>query len=310
MSLEGMTNQPGPINDKTVLHMDSRNGSEIKRKRFGHETQNFSFNEGYFAKIADKQEVIMYDLFYNKCKGIVKPYLLPKCLGTGYFNEGNTALKSGDPIEVMFTSKMTSEPRDGHPAMIFQADLTHGYEKPCLVDFKIGLRSWRVGSSQKKSTRRRNKLYTEPTRTLKYHIRAAMWYGSSDEKFYQHDELCYVERNFGFFCTKEELDVFMHEFFKYPQQIPTYRKKLEELATAFQKFHDTIGLRIYSGSVVVVYDAAHPEKFDLRFLDFAKGFYHIEEIARKFGEPLDACEDYVVEGLRNLSNELGKLLEQ
>lgn len=297
------------INDKTILHMDSRTGSDIKRKRFGHETQNFSFTEGYFAKIADPQEVLMYDLFTNKCGDILKPNLLPKCIGTGYFGKINTALKSGDPIEINFTPKMTSEPLNGQPAMIFQADLTHGYEKPCLVDFKIGLRSWRVGSSQKKATRRHEKLYKEPTQSLCYHVRAAIWHGGNSERYYQHDDLCYVERNFGFFCTKEELDGFMRDFFKYPQQIPTFRRKLEELATAFQKLHDTIGLRIYSGSVVVVYDAAHPEKFDLRFLDFAKGFIHIEDIAAQYGEPLEQCEDYVVDGLRNLSRELGRLLE-
>ena len=235
---------------------------------------------------------------------------MPKCLGTGYFTEGNTVLRAGDPIEVKFSPKMTSEPLDGQPAMIFQADMTHGYEKPCLVDFKIGLRSWRCGSSQKKATRRHEKLYREPTQTLCYHVRAAIWHGTNDERYWKHDDLCYVERNFGFFCTKDELDNFMKEFFKYPQQIPTFRRKLEDLATAFQKLHDNMGLRIYSGSVVVVYDAAHPEKYDLRFLDFAKGFIHIEDIAAETGEPLEQCEDYVCTGLRNLSKELGKLLEQ
>lgn len=301
---------PQLVNDSTVLHMDSRTGSDIKRSRFGHEAKNFSFREGFFAKIADPQEVQMYDIFTNKYSDVVKPYLLPKCLGTGYFREGNTTLKSNDSIEVKFTPHLTSESRDGQPAMIFQADMTHGYEKPCLVDFKIGLRSWRVGSSQKKATRRHEKLYHEPTQTLCYHVRAAIWHGSSDEKYWQHDDLCYVERNFGFHCTKEELDSFMKEFFRYPQQIPLYRKKLEELANAFQKLHDEIGLRIYSGSIVVVYDAAHPEKCDLRFLDFAKAFVNIEDIAKEFGEPLEQCEDYVCTGLRNLSFELGRLIQE
>ena len=58
--------------------------------------------------------------------------------------------------------------------------------------------------------------------------------------------------------------------------------------------------RMFSTSVLVVYDDAHPERVECRLLDFAKTYFDIKKRAAECHESVEDCEDGVIPALSNL----------
>jgi hypothetical protein len=87
-------------------------------------------------------------------------------------------------------------------------------------------------------------------------------------------------------------------------------EKLERLKVAVCDLRETFDTRFYSSSVVVVYDSADSEKYDLRMLDFEKSYVCVAKLAKEVNEPIEKCEDHVAEAIENIKAMLVELLEE
>jgi hypothetical protein len=82
--------------------------------------------------------------------------------------------------------------------------------------------------------------------------------------------------------------------------IPFFVKRLMALREALSRLRNECNARMYSSSVLLVYDNDNVEKMECRILDFAKTYLDITQVATTFQERLEDCEDDVVPAITNL----------
>jgi 1D-myo-inositol-tetrakisphosphate 5-kinase/inositol-polyphosphate multikinase len=293
---------PLSYSEKLHLHEVQGNSTDLRAVIFGHPHSIMTFTEGFLAKTAGPGESKFYEAYQTELSEVLAPDLVPHVMGLVF--------PTGDPNYFDLQRGMKLRPDEGRAPMILQRDITAGYSRPAIIDFKVGNRSWRIGASSRKASRRAAKIAAGPCAGLYFRVRAAMWYSRSP-KFDKvpGTSVCYVSRKFGNGCKMNELHEMFADFFRLRSALPFFIEKLERLKTALKKLRDFYGTRFYSSSVVVAYDDADPEICDLRMLDFEKSYLDAEQVARKYSEPIEDCEDHVAEAVENLQIILIDLLE-
>lgn len=290
------------------LKVDNRMSSEMRRKIFGHPAALIPFSDGYFGKTADIREVQFYNALKSTFSKEISTEHFPTVYATAYSSEEDqTPVRPGQTMLLDCVPIITKDKLGSKMPIELQADFAYGYNHPAIVDFKMGLRTWRIGASAKKARRRASRLYREPTRSLKFHVRAAMWKAPDPENWKKEGTVSFTDRDFGRNYSMAELDSFFRSFFKGPQQAIILCDKLQKMHDDILKLHDDYGVRFYSGSVCIVYDEDDPTHCDVKFLDFVKTYIHVEQEAEVQGETLKSVEDFVCEGIMNLRQKIAEL---
>jgi hypothetical protein len=184
-----------------------------------------------------------------------------------------------------------------------------GFAQPAIIDFKLGDRSWMIGDPASTAARRAGKMAGGLCPRLYFRVRAALWRGESPAfERLAGTSVSFVSRVFGNTCTIEQLRLVFQDFFRFHGMVTTFIEKLERLKTAVCDLRAAFDTRFYSSSVVVVYDSANPERYDLRMLDFEKSYMYTTKVAQEFNEPIEKCEDHVAEAIENIRAMLVELL--
>ncbi|OHS95593.1 Inositol polyphosphate kinase family protein [Tritrichomonas foetus] len=298
-----------------TLHRDKRAGTNLRDKVFGHPNSIISFREGLLAKKLGEGELKFYSFYRKQLNQVLPQELIPEVLGVCYITEDAKGQTSFD-----FTPSLKIKDKT-RPPMLLQKDIAAGYVKPAILDLKIGIRTWMFGDSKEVAKRRSKKMMEGTCSVTNFRVRAAMWY-SKNEKYLKYENmnsrndnlnanvandinnlsegLSIVTRNFGNKCTMDELINFFKDFMKYKTTISAFIKKLDMLREALIKLRNNFGVRLYSSSILIVYDEANPEKLDLRVLDFEKSYLDVEKVAEQFNESLEECEDGIIDAVTNL----------
>lgn len=305
------------INGYYVLHIDPRPGTELRGDVFGHPDSILSFREGYLAKNVGAGELSFYTEYRKNLNEVFANDLLPTVYGLIYIKSIKSHQDGSHEVHFYFDHDLTindNNLKDNEKrfprAMLLQKDVTAGYQKPAIVDLKLGIRSWRIGASHKKAERRTLKMQKGVCHLTKFRIRAAMWYHDGDQekndnilngKYTKDGELTVANRYFGNTCTMDELRLFFTDFLKVKASRQQLIQKLRRLSQALTVLHDKFGVRFYSSSLLMVYDDTNPSKFDVRILDFEKTYVNVEKICSEFHEPLEDAEDGVAEAVENVA---------
>lgn len=282
--------------DKILLHNDQRPGTDLRGRVFGHPDSILTFREGLLAKTLGNGEKTFYEAYRRELHQILSPSLVPEILGIVFRNpEMDTELQTGFD----FQRSLKVKPGEERTPMLLERDVAAGYARPAILDLKVGIRSWRIGASEKKAKRRSAKMAGGVCAVTNFRVRAGMWY-SDNPKWEKDEGLSIVTRDFGNHCTMEELQELFRDFFKYHEMIPSFVEKLEQLRDQLSRLRDVHHVRFYSSSVLIVYDETNPEKMELRMLDFEKSYVGVDKVAEKFHEPIENCEDGVIEAVENI----------
>ncbi|OHT15727.1 Inositol polyphosphate kinase family protein [Tritrichomonas foetus] len=298
--------------NRLTLHLDTRPGMQLRGRVFGHPDSILSFSEGLFAKNLGSGEDKFYQMYRKQLHEFLSQDLIPIIYGVVFVNTGknkninnvnnknNENNDDDNVISLDFQPSLIVEEGESRTPMLLEKDIAAGYEKPAMLDLKLGIRSWRIGASKKKAARRSAKMQSGSCKFTNFRIRAAMWY-SNNENYPKDEDLTVVSRKFGNECTLEELKEFFKDFFKCKEILPKMIEKLNSLKKSLTVLKNDFGVRFYSSSLVVVYDEVNPMKFDLRMLDFEKSYIGIENECEKFNEPLVNAEDGVIEAVNSVS---------
>ena len=282
--------------DKLLLHNDQRAGTDLRGRVFGHPDSILTFREGLLAKTLGDGEKRFYEAYRRELNQILAPDLVPEILGIVFRNpELDTESQTGFDFQRSLKLKIG----ETRTPMLLERDIAAGYARPAILDLKVGIRSWRIGASEKKAKRRSQKMANGVCAVTNFRVRAGMWY-SDNPKWEKDEGLSIVTRDFGNHCTMDELYELFRDFFKYREMIPVYVKKLERLKEQLEHLRDVHHVRFYSSSVLIVYDEKNPERLELRMLDFEKSYIGVDEVAKQFHESLENCEDGVIEAVENI----------
>ena len=86
----------------------------------------------------------------------------------------------------------------------------------------------------------------------------------------------------------------------YDEVMEVVIKRLHEMKRALVRLRAEADARLFSTSVLIVYDDAHRDRVECRLLDFAKTYFDIARRAQQCHETVEDCEDGVVSALANL----------
>jgi hypothetical protein len=141
-------------------------------------------------------------------------------------------------------------------------DLAHGLQRPAIADLKMGLRQRSVrNASPEKISRARLKAAQTTSHLFGFRLCGVAFWETPDRRNFQDK---YQGRSLdaaGVFST------FRRFFHSNHKLIGNFVDKLRALAAAISELP---GLRFWSGSLLLVYDAEDPEIFTLKMIDFAQ----------------------------------------
>ena len=280
-----------------TLHKDQRSGTNLRDKIFGHANSVLSFREGLFAKLLGEGELKFYSLYRKQLKNYLPQDLIPEILGVSYILDNDN-----DSVSLEYTSSLKSIDKFRKP-MLLQKDIIAFYNKPAILDLKIGIRTWTFNDSKDVAERRFKKMNGGICSKTNFRVRAAMWYSQNPQKnpkYQKEGQLSVVTRKFGNKCSMDELIDFFRDFMKYKILISSFVKKLNTLKESLIILRNQFGMRLYSSSILIVYDDSNPERFDLRVLDFEKSYHNVEKVAEKYHESLEDCEDGIIDAVSHL----------
>lgn len=283
-----------------LCHVEDSQISKLRGELFGHNDSIVIFKEGILAKKSKEQEVNFYQRFNNRCiNGIIPNF-------RGVFDLEKT-------VEDGYILKYRGTYEGNDSSYVILDDILSGYMKPAVLDIKLGKRTWEVGAGKEKVLRHKEKCSRATTAEKGFRIRAAFWY-SDDSKSWKSCEMdkavSVVDRNYGKSCSVDDMLSFFNDFFKYKDQIPVIIDKLRYICDFVESIRRDQGLRMYSSSVLVVYDELNPEKFDCRLLDFEKTYFNVGFEACPMSESLEDLEDHVVFSIKSLINVFKSLKDQ
>ncbi|KAK8891971.1 hypothetical protein M9Y10_029193 [Tritrichomonas musculus] len=290
-----------------TLHRDKRAGLNLRNRVFGHSDSIISFREGYIAKILGEGESKFYSKYKKQLHKCLPKEFVPEILGACFITCDNQN-KGSDDFQIMYKNSVKIPKMSNSPVYLLQKDIVAGYEKPAILDLKIGIRTWKFGDPQEVGQRRSKKMMAGSCAQTNFRVRAAMWYNAhfntENDHLYNYDNngITFVTRKFGNSCSMNQLMNFFKDFFKYRNNISLFIEKVKTLKESLMILRDTFGMRLYSSSILVVYDDKNPDKLDLRILDFEKSYFNIEKVAAQYDEPLSQCEDRIIEALENFQN--------
>jgi 1D-myo-inositol-tetrakisphosphate 5-kinase/inositol-polyphosphate multikinase len=289
-----------------VVHFDMTPASALRARIFGHSGVIIPFKEGIIAK---KCRILRELQFYLDYAGwihdILPSDLVPTVEG---ISESITDLSPGASNEVKISLKRPiSVPNFKVAPYLILRDIAHGFQQPAVLDIKLGSRTWEFGTAPEKVRRMKGKCRDCPTAAFRFRIRAAMWHSPNPSKWAMDDGVNYVTRDFGNNCSVEELMEFLADFLHDPQLIPFFVKRLSDLKSALVRLRNERNARLFSSSVLFVYDEADPEKRECRILDFAKVYMDVDAVAERYNESLEDYEDDVIPAVSNLKKILSNM---
>jgi hypothetical protein len=181
----------------------------------------------------------------------------------------------------------------GGEKWILLEDLTKGMRSPCIADLKLGTRSFEVDAPLQKQERQIT--HTEGTTTRTHAVRlidvairkdgdVVRRWNRWEGRQIGADELRNILQTFVNGRTKEFLD-----------GVETLRRKLTET------YEKTPNLRLYSASVLAVYDGDSPQPpLRVSLIDFAHAYI---DVGKEGGDPNDQdFDDNALKGLKSLIN--------
>jgi len=160
---------------------------------------------------------------------------------------------------------------DGTKYIIIE-DLTHNFKKPCILDVKIGKQSFGEDASPEKREGMEKKDKESTTFSLGMRITAMKVYQSTNGDYIK------TGKKEGQKVTEETFSEALSQYFKNGK---SFRKNLiphflERLAKVQQWAENQGELRLYSSSVLLIYDGEEDEnevpRVEIRIIDFAHAF--------------------------------------
>ncbi|EAY11027.1 inositol hexakisphosphate kinase [Trichomonas vaginalis G3] len=179
---------------------------------------------------------------------------------------------------------------DGHEYLLIE-DLTAGMTSPCIADLKLGTRSFEIGVSESKVRKQMQNM--SKSTTPKYAVRIIDVSMRKDGNLVNH-----WDRNFG---KKAPIQSFIDTMNKF---IPVNRKqefldKVEDVITKLTQTKEIYpGSRLYSASLLVVYDGDQDLPIRVALIDFAHAYSDITQCSGKMDS--EEFEDNTILGLRNI----------
>lgn len=208
--------------------------------------------------------------FYNELRSERFRYLLPftaRCYGEVDVEGASSSDSSqaGTPASAKQFSKY-----------VMLEDLAHGLEKPCILDIKMGVmqRSLR-NTSEEKLARARAKSLATTSHLLGLRICGVVYHDPvTDERIYRNK---YEGRSLDVLGTYRAFLSFFESVAS-----PDSRKTLilifvEKLSRLRDVVAKLTGVRFWSGSLLLVYDAASPQTATLKMIDFAQSAILLED---------------------------------
>lgn len=306
MTEEPRLPQRMPSVQEFIFHVDETPLTSLRSRIFGHQGGIIPLREGVIAKKCRIMDELQFYLNYaGWIHDILPADLVPTVEGIAT-DLSEVGQKSGT-VHVCMRRRGSLGCIKATPYLILR-DLANGFTKPAVLDIKLGTRTWAFGADKEKVERMKAKCRNCPTASSKsFRIRAAMWYSKNPEKWPMQDDVNYVTREFGNTCTEDQLWDFLSDFFHFKSHMHFFTEKLQKLRDAIYRLRNECKARMYSSSVLLLYDEADPSKMECRILDFAKTYLDIESVAAKYHEQLDDCEDDVVPAITNLLRMLQKI---
>jgi len=254
-------------NEKEEMKVEDVKHEEFAHQAGGHAGAFLKGGEGQIMKRVGNNEFV----FYSKILGAhpsCKPHL-PSFHGT--------------------------QEKDGNKYVVIE-DLTQYYQKPCILDVKIGTTSVGEDATPEKREAMEKKDRGTTTASLGIRITAMKVYQTKSGDFKSYDKA------WGKNVTEQTIVQSLQTFLDNGEEI---RKDLidgflEILRKVQAFFEGQRELRFYSSSLLFLYDGKKPEKnprVDIRMIDFA----HVHEI--KDG----GRDDGYIFGLKNLIAQLEKI---
>lgn len=201
------------------------------------------------------------------------------------------------PLQQCIPKSLGSQVIDGK-GWLFLEDLTAGMSSPCIADLKLGTRSFEVNVPQEKAAAQLSHILGTTTashaiRCIDICIRR------------QGDTVSQWDRKEGRKMTAAELRKVLRVFLpgkrreEFNQQIRFIQQKLSET------YQYLPNLRLYSASVLAIYDSDKPETpMRVTIIDFAHAYI---DVASEGGNPADhSFDDNSLKGLQNLLNMTSK----
>jgi hypothetical protein len=292
--------------EELLVHFDETPQTSLRARIFGHEGVIIPFREGIIAKKCRiMQELHFYRDYKKWIHNFLPQDLVPTVEGV-VTTDSELSVRDNQEIRLSLRRNLSSPNLKNDPYIILR-DLAQGFEKPALLDIKLGTRTWAFGAPAEKIRRMKGKCRECPTHELRFRIRAGMWYSRFPDAWSSDDDTNYVTREFGNTCTEGQLWDFLNDFFHWPATIPYFIKKLTELRSSLNRLRNECNARLYSSSVLFVYDEANPSKMECRILDFAKTYIDAKSLAASFNERPEECEDDVIPAITNLVRMLRKI---
>lgn len=198
-------------------------------------------------------------------------------------------------------------------------DLTSKFNKPCVLDLKMGTRTYSDSAPERKVRRAMEKAARTTTSSLGLRMCGLKVYDHSTNTY------TFVDKYEGRAVSPSNIAEYISQFFSAcpPQHrrglVRALQRRLHQLHTAVAA---TTRYRFYSSSLLLVYDAcpsvgtAAPESLDydalvdLRMIDFANTSCYVDgaDTAPQGTDPEDVDQGYLF-GLASLEKLLGQQLE-
>ena len=296
------------LSEDVIYHIDYNESTELRSRIFGHNGVIIPFKEGMIAKRCNKlQELNVYQSLTNITR-LFSSDIVPTIEGIANTEEEDLSL-TNSPREVHLKMRRDiSCPDLSSTTYLLMHDIAEGFIKPAVLDVKLGIRTWALGADSTKRERMKEKCRSATTSSLKFRVRAAIWYSQNPNSWSISKSINYVERTWGNTCSEKELIDFFNDFFHFPVVIPQFISKLEGIRDAALIMRDKYDARLFSSSVLFAYDETDPSKIECRLLDFAKCYLGIKKSALEYNETVDDCEDALIPALENLISLLKSIL--
>ena len=288
--------------DVHILHVDDRDGSIERGDIFGHDGTIIPFKEGLIAKQIRSGELHFFKTYFSFGHGIadiLSPDLIPEIVGISFPSKIKDSIKPNAQVSLEIHKDLdTKDPV--HIPFLIERDISSGFQQPATLDIKIGCRTWKIGASPQKAASRRAKDTFGPNKINNFRVRGAMWHN-------ENGQLSIIDRGFAKKNTMEDIQTFFKSFFRDPYIREKVLAKLKRLLAAMIKLHDHLDVRLYSSSILFVYDELNHQKVDCRLLDFEKAYIGYKTEADKYHESYEDCEDNLPLGCQRLINMISQI---
>eukprot|EP00040_Diaphanoeca_grandis_P037602 m.246249 g.246249 ORF g.246249 m.246249 type:complete len:395 (-) comp33847_c0_seq6:97-1281(-) len=184
--------------------------------------------------------------------------------------------KSVNPWSIeMFRKQLATEKHAGIVNCILLENLAGKFRYPCILDVKIGTRSWDDSMDAKKKAKHKAKANSTTTATLGFRICGSQVYSQEMKKFLCHDKY------YGRTLTTSTISDSLREYFelntgKNPRVCGRGKKTILALVKRLGELKQVVeaqkGFRFYSSSLLLLYEGdvnASDAQIDVRIIDFA-----------------------------------------